>query len=42
MMNIEDLLIEFKDNLKLDYDLKKKKIGSTQEAKLNFIIKQII
>jgi UDP-N-acetylmuramate dehydrogenase len=24
MMNIEDLLIEFKDNLKLDYDLKKK------------------
>ena len=23
-MNIEDLLIEFKDNLKLDYDLKKK------------------
>ena len=39
--NLEELSLEFKDNLNLDYDLKKK-IGLILVEKLKFIIKQKI
>jgi hypothetical protein len=39
--NLEELSLEFKDNLNLDYDLKKK-IGLISVEKLKFIIKQKI
>tara|TARA_S200000501_G_scaffold371662_1_gene415230 strand:+ start:534 stop:665 length:132 start_codon:yes stop_codon:yes gene_type:complete len=43
MMKVEinELMDEFRDNLKLDYDLKKK-IGLTSEAKLKLSLRQII
>ena len=40
--DLKELIKEFSDNLKLDYDLKKKKIGLTSVAKLKFSIRQII
>ncbi len=40
-VNFKKLIDEFGDNLKLDYDLKKK-IGLIQEENLKFFIKQII
>ena len=39
-IDLKDLILEFNNNLKLDYDLKKK-IGLTQEAKQKLSIEQI-
>tara|TARA_B100001741_G_scaffold273798_1_gene243120 strand:- start:338 stop:475 length:138 start_codon:yes stop_codon:yes gene_type:complete len=40
-INLEKLSLEFKSNLKIDYDLKKK-IGLILAAKPKFIIKLIV
>ena len=40
-INLKDLVQEFGNNLKLDYDLKKK-IGLIQEVKQKFSIRQIV
>ena len=40
-IDLKELIAEFNNNLKLDYDLKKK-IGLTLGAKLKFSIRQII
>ena len=41
-INLNELTSEFNDNVKFDYDLKKKKIGSILVVKVRFIIKLII
>ena len=40
-VDLKEMKEEFSDNLKFDYDLKKK-IGLIQEVKPKFFIKQII
>ena len=40
-INLQELIAEFHNNLKLDYDLKKK-IGLTLEEKLKYSTRQII
>ena len=38
-LDIKKLLIEFKDNLKINHDLKKKKIGLISVEKQNYFLK---